>query len=275
LRHWLEQGGKAWVMLDLVEPDVIAPLLGDALDFQLIDRVGLTSFQIETHPKGERLEPNLQKYNRPVEFARVLPPAHEEMRNTLNGWPIWFTRKVGRGEIVFTTLGYRGWVRPRLPSERAAPIQDDPFFPVPLPHLDQIALVMQPRREKSTFSVESFQPMLTEEIGYSVVSRGTVMLTFGGFLLSGLALGIVLRRTSRPELLGWLGPAAALGAAGLFFVMGESSRRSAPPTVAVGQIVDAVSGKDEAAVGGMLALYRPESGLIEAGAGGGGCFGLG
>jgi hypothetical protein len=257
-----------------VEPDIIAPLLGDALDFQLVDRVGLTSFQIESHPKGERLESDLQKHDRPVEFARVLLPAHEQLRNSIKGWPIWFTRKVGRGEIVFSTLGYRGWVRPRLTSERAAPMVDAPFFPVLLPHLDPIALTLEPQREKNTFSVESFQPMLTAEIGYSVVGRGTVMLTFGGFLLSGLALGIVLRRSSRPELLGWLGPAAALGAAAAFFVMGESSRRSAPPTVAIGQIIDAVSGRDEAAVSGLLALYRPESGLVEAGAEDGGFFEL-
>jgi len=274
LRHWLQQGGKVWVMLDLVDPNVIAPLLGDALDFELIDRISLTSFPIETHPKGERMLVPTQKYDRPVELARVLLPAHEEMRNTVNGWPIWFTRKVGRGEIVFTTLGFRGWVRPRLPGERVAPFQESPTFPVPLPHVDQIGLILQPQRDQTTFGVESFQPMLTEEIGYSVVGRGAVMLTFGAFLLSGLALGFALRRSSRPELLGWLGPVAALGAAGVFFLMGESSRRSAPTTVAVGQIVHAVSGKDEAAVSGLLAAYRPESGPIEAGADEGGFFDL-
>jgi hypothetical protein len=279
LRHWLQQGGKVWVMLDLVEPDVIAPLLGDALDFQLVDRIGLTKFRIETHPKGERmLQPPLQEYDRPVEgpvnFARVLLPVQEEVRHTVNGWPIWFTRKVGQGEIVFTTLGFRGWVRPRLTSERAAPFQESPSFPVPLPHLDPIALVLQPPRDKSTFGVESFQPMLTEEIGYSVIGRGAVILTFGGFLLSGLALGFALRRSSRPELLGWLGPVAALGAAGVFYLMGETSRRSAPPTVAAGQLIHAVSGKEEAAVSGLLAVYRPESGSIEAGADKGGFFDL-
>jgi hypothetical protein len=274
LRHWLQQGGKVWVMLDRVEPKVLAPLLGGALDFQLVDRVGLNSFRIQTHLVRERTTEPEQEHDRPVEFARVLLPAQEQIRHSINGWPVWFTRKVGRGEVVFTTLGYRGWVRPRLPNEEAAPFPTSPMFPVPLSPLDEIAFVLQPPPDINTFSVESFQPMLTEEIGYSVIGPGAVMLTFGGFLLSGLALGIALRRSSRPELLGWLGPAAALGAAGVFYVMGESSRRSAPPTVAVGQIVDAVSGKGEAAVSGLLAVYRPKSGPAEAGADEGGFFDL-
>src|SRR5262249_42408256 len=39
LRHWLQRGGRLWVMLDVVEPELIAPLLGEALDFQVVDRV--------------------------------------------------------------------------------------------------------------------------------------------------------------------------------------------------------------------------------------------
>ena len=76
LRHWLQQGGKVWVMLDFVEPEVLAPLLGDALDFQVVDRVGLTSFRIDTTRRAKGVEePPLQQRERPVEFVRVqLPP---------------------------------------------------------------------------------------------------------------------------------------------------------------------------------------------------------
>ena len=113
---------------------------------------------------------------------------------------------------------------------------------------------------------------MTGEIGYSIVSRLTVGLVFGGFLLGALALGFVLRRSRRPELLGWLGPAAALGAAALLYVLGETSRLAAPPTTAVVQIVDAVPGVEEAAVHGLVAVYRPDSGPVEAGASQGGLF---
>ena len=56
LRRWLEQGGRAWVMLDRVHPDTVAALLGDALDFEVVDHVGLTSFQIETQSARARLD---------------------------------------------------------------------------------------------------------------------------------------------------------------------------------------------------------------------------
>ena len=42
VRQWLMRGGRLWVLLDRVDPDVLAPLLGDALDFQVVDRVSLT-----------------------------------------------------------------------------------------------------------------------------------------------------------------------------------------------------------------------------------------
>ena len=127
----------------------------------------------------------------------------------------------------------------------------------------------------SSFTLPSaFRTLLSQEIGYAVLGRGTVALILGSFLLAALALWLVLRRFRRPELLGWLGPVAALGAAGLLLALGESSRRAAPPTVAIGQIVNAVSGTEEVAVHGLLAVYRPDSGPAEAGAGQGGLFEL-
>src|SRR5262249_18091176 len=35
LRQWLQHGGKLWVMLDLVDPAVVAPILGDDFDMQV------------------------------------------------------------------------------------------------------------------------------------------------------------------------------------------------------------------------------------------------
>jgi hypothetical protein len=133
---------------------------------------------------------------------------------------------------------------------------------------------LEPPPEEPPFRAEAFRTLLTEEIGYSVVGRGTVGLIFGGFLLAALALGMALRRSRRPELVGWLAPAAAVGAAVVFVVLGEASRRAAPPTVAVAQLVHAVAGREEAAVHGLLAVYRPNSGPAEVGAGRGGLFEL-
>src|SRR5262249_31459584 len=132
LRQWLERGGKVWVMLDLVDPEVIAPLLGDAFDFQVVDRVGLTNFAIQESedaqpPEGPQAR---QVHERPVDFVRVLLPPQERVRHTINGWPAWFTRQVGRGKVVFTTLGPRGWHRPRRRADPRPSFDNFPTLPV-------------------------------------------------------------------------------------------------------------------------------------------------
>ncbi len=276
LRHWLERGGKVWVMLDRVEPDVLGPLLGDALDFQVVDRVGLTSFQVQQHSLGERKPTNLdvQKYERPVDLVRVLLPAHEQAKFTVNGWPIWFTRQIGRGKVILSTLGPRGWFRERTKRDRPSPYQSFPSLGIPLIPLEDLGWELHHQENVAPFPVEAFRPLLIQEIGYSVLDRGTVVLVFGLFLLAVLALGIGLRQSRRPELLGWLAPAAALVAMSIFVVYGETSRRAAPATVAVAEVVDAITGKEEASLHGLMAVYRPDSGTADLGVTRGGFFEL-
>jgi hypothetical protein len=263
LREWLQRGGRVWVMLDRVDPEVIRPVLGDALDFEVVDRVSLTQFRIE--PQTGRLEspPVNQVHDRPVDFVRVLLPAGENPRHTINGWPAWFTRSVGRGRVLFTTLGSRGWYRPRRPPRDGDPRSPFENFPeIPMPYEPLIAAGEQwtiPVLEDS-FDLKAFKTSVTEEIGYSVASRGTAGAIFAVFLLATLGLGFGLRRTRRAEWLGWLAPAAALTTAAIFFLVGERSRRAVPPTVAVGQVIDAGTGTAEVPVRGMLAAYRPTSG---------------
>jgi hypothetical protein len=275
LRHWLERGGTVWVMLDLVDAEAVAPLVGDALDFEVVDRVSLTGFRVDAPATGERVwQPLPQNHERPVDLVRVLLPPHERAPNTVNGWPAWFVRRVGRGKVVFTTLGPRGWYRERTRNDQPSPFLHFPSLPVPTPPLELVAGELQPPRDEGPFPAEAFRQPLSAQIGYAVLSRGTVGLICGAFLAVALALGVALRRWRRPELLGWLGPAAALAATAAFLVLGEASRRAAPPTLAVAQVADAVPGTNEAAVQGLLAVYRPDSGLAEIGAAQGGFFDL-
>jgi hypothetical protein len=276
LRHWLERGGKVWVMLDQIEPDVLAPLLGNSLDFQVVDRVSLTSFQVQQHSTGQQSPADLmlQKYERPVDFVRVLLPADEQAKFTINGWPLWFMRQIGRGKVLVSTLGSRGWFRDRDRRDPRSPFENFPNFPVPTRPLEDLGLELHNRENGAPLPVEAFRPLLVQEIGYSVLDRGAVVLVFGMFLLAVLALGIGLRQSRRPELLGWLAPAAALAATTVFVVFGETSRRAAPPTEAVAQVVDAVSGKEEASLHGLMAVYRPDSGAADLGVTHGGFFDL-
>jgi hypothetical protein len=296
LRQWLERGRRVWVMLDRVDPEAVAPLLGDAVDFELVDRVRLTGVRFDGPAAGA--ETPVQEFERPVEFARVLLPPRERPPLAVNGWPAWFTRKIGRGEVVFTTLGPRAWSRERKKADERSPFREFPNLPVALPPLAAVGRELVPATVEDLFPADVFRPLpgdeggdptarkaqaearkpweklLGDEIGYSVVGRGLAALVFAAFLLAALALGLALRRSRRPEFLGWLCPAAALAAAGVFLALGESSRRASPPAVAVAEVIDAVPGTAEAPVRGLLAVYRPDSGPVDVGASRGGLFEL-
>jgi hypothetical protein len=143
---------------------------------------------------------------------------------------------------------------------------------VALPPLQLVAEELHLPQAEDPFRAELFRPLLIEEIGYSVPSRLTVGLVFLSFVLGALLLGVVLRRAGWPTVQGWLAPAAALVIGLGFLTAGKWSRRGAAPTVAVAEIVEAVDGKEEAAVHGILAAYRPNSGPAAIGAERGGFF---
>jgi hypothetical protein len=275
LRRWTAQGGKLWVMLDLVGPDVVTPFLGDALDFQIADRISLTSFRVSAPNTGNIEEPPLQEYDHAVTFARVLLPHGERPRHTIDGWPVWFTRPYGRGKIVFTALGPRGWHRPRTPPrDPPSPFDMYPYLPVPNPPLQRFAEELHLPEEAETNRAELFRPWLIDEIGFSVPNRTTVLWIFAGFAGGAFILGLLLRRAGWQTLQGWLAPTAALIVGIGFFAAGEWSRRAAMPTVAVAQIVEPAAGTDDSAVHGILAAYRSGSGAAELGGDHGGAFDL-
>jgi hypothetical protein len=274
LRHWLQQGGKVWVMLDLVDPEVLGPLLGEAVDFQVVDRVSLMPPIRMQPPEAGTPRRSLPADERPVEFARVLLQRGERAARTVDGWPAWFTRDVGRGKILFTTLGPRGWMRSRTSFDPAAPYEQHPTLPVANAALGDLTYELSTTGTTKTLSLDEFRPVLAEQIGYTVLSRWSVGLVFGSFLAVAGGLALLLRRARRRELLGWVAPAAALGAMGTFVVLGEASRRAAPPTVAVTQLAEPVVGQTEVPVHGLLAVYRPDSGTAEVGTRQGGFFHL-
>jgi hypothetical protein len=281
LRHWLEQGGKLWVMLDMVDPDALARLLGEDSGFQVVDRTSLTTVRIDGREVEQASEETpTQELEQPVNFVRVvLTPKYKVLR-TVNGWPALCTRPVGRGKLVMTTLGARGWFRPRKPTElqnrlifrlpnQARPESDPPSpypefpdLPFPLPALDTLTEELQPLAESNPFPRDAFEPLLMDEIGYSIIGVGTAGVIFGIFLAVMLAVGIVLYKARRSELLAWLGPAVALAATGIFLALGEASRRGVPPTVAVAQMVNVNPRADEQPVTGVFALFRPDAGPL-------------
>jgi hypothetical protein len=270
LRQWVEQGGRLWVMLDRVDPEAIAPLLGDAVPFQVVDRIVLTSVKLYrggTEPGGAG-----RPFDRPVDLVRVIPADTDRVIVSVNGWPAAFARTVGRGRIMFTTLGAEAWKPdPALSAPAPAAKKDIRLLAdrrlgsasgSEAAAVAELATELHPRGQPDPLPIDDLRPLVTEQIGYTVVGRNTAAAILGAFLLAVLALGVALRRSRRPERIGWLAAATAVGAAGFFVLLAVASRRAVPPTAATVAVAEVSPATGEAAVRGLFAVYQPESGPV-------------
>jgi hypothetical protein len=273
LRRWVQEGGCLWVMLDRVDLDVIAPVLGEHSDLAIVDRVGLTTTRLDGQPRELTNEP-VREHEQPVSFVRVFPSATDHVLASVDGWPAAFTRQLGRGKVVFTTLGARGWTRPRVRNDPVSLFTKIRDFPVPLAPATNLARELHPKPEPDPLSPEIFRPMLVDEIGYTLVGRGTAAFILGGFVLILVGLGVAPRRIRMSPLVGWFGPGIAVITALLFVGLGVRSRNATPPTVGIAGIVDPISATGDVVISGTFAVYHPGSGPITLGTKEGATLGL-
>jgi len=274
VRVWLYGGGRLWIMLDQVDSATVEALLGEAFTCRVADRVGLTRVRIEgVGPPGENSEGQPREFDEPVDLVRVLATG-VEVTHTVGGWPVAFWRKVGKGEGLFTTLGPRAWVRPRTARDRRPPwdvvgcpsVATEPFA--------QLAGRLFEPREPPLVEPRQFEPYLSEQIGYRIVSRGSVIGVLGTFCLVLLGSGVWLTWTKRLERMAWIGPTAAAVATAAFILMGLFTRKAVPPTVAVAQLVEVEPGAEDLWMTGLVAAYNQGASHARLGARRGGLFHL-
>ncbi len=72
LRSWVRNGGRLWVMLDRISPETVRALLGNAMNFTVIDRVALDAFELESIEPGIATNVEQCEYDQPIESVRVL-----------------------------------------------------------------------------------------------------------------------------------------------------------------------------------------------------------
>src|SRR5262249_51971148 len=105
LRAWIERGGHLWVPVDHVAQATISTLLGDVLDFQIVDRVSLSEVALTADSSlAYAPEKEVRHFEQPVDFVQVLAPG-QDIFYTLDGWPAACGAKVGKGQVIFTMLG--------------------------------------------------------------------------------------------------------------------------------------------------------------------------
>ncbi|MCH7990096.1 MAG: hypothetical protein IID46_13225, partial [Planctomycetes bacterium] len=272
IRRWLHAGGRLWIMLDQVKPETVALLLGDAFDYQVVDRVSLTELQIlETGSNSGKDDHLLRSFETPVEMLRALVTG-VDVSHTVNGWPAAFWQQFGKGRVLFTTLSSHGWMRPRTPAD---PHPHDPLKSSNYLATDSLTSLTERFLEQAhpaPIQPESFQTILTEQIGHVIIGRRPVAFILGAFCVSLLLVGLWLAPRNRLDRMVWIGPLGSIMTALVLVILGAMPNQGVPNTLAIAQFVEAVPGSEDQKIQGLLAIYNQKTSDSPIGAVGGGIF---
>jgi len=263
IRAWLNDGGHLWVMLDTVDFEGVERLLGEAFSCEMVDRVELNNVQIEpVMPLPTITYTPTAQFEEPVDLVRVVV-SDMDVIHTVNGWPAAFVRQVGRGHVVFTTVGAKAWVkRPGLRAGRWDPRRSTDFAPIE--QLEELPILT--RRSRMSFETEEVIPHLSEQIGYRIASRTRVFAILGAFCIGLAVVSLSLARLRRVEHISWIAPVAALAASVPLVWFGMRAQQTVPPTIGQMQLVEVADVGDRTTTTGVMALYQPNSGNVPLGA---------
>ena len=218
LRRWLVRGGRIWIMLDRVGADGASALLQDRGEVSIIDTVEVTRFKIDG-PSGS----TEQKLDYGVPLVRVCAPGFEVVHR-IDGNPASMRKRIGRGEVVVTTLAARGWLDEK--GAATASLSDLQSF-----------IVSGGSGASAPGAMAAFDEQVREAIGYRVLDRGWVVVVLGASTILTLGVGAWLSRRGRLEFAAPVSAVCAAGAAGVLIAAGMSRQTQTPSTVASGQLI--------------------------------------
>lgn len=244
LRAWLQLGGRVWIMADQISMDSARALLGDPVCYSIVDRVQMNDLEIELLgvPNAVSNPTDSWSSETPVEMLRVLVDT-DDVQCTVNGWPAAFWAQVGDGEVLFTTLGARGWLQGDDPTKSLRSVASRFFVGKSDPMKHSQALASH----------------LSKQIGYQIPGRGLIASVLGVHVLLVLVVGIWLARRKDLQYMGYLLPAAALAAATILFIVGNQKTNAVPSTIATGQLIQAIADSSQVKVESVAAIYSQET----------------
>ncbi|MEZ6031680.1 MAG: hypothetical protein R3C17_01130 [Planctomycetaceae bacterium] len=271
VRTWLHAGGRLWIMLDRTDPVILERLLGDGFQGAVVDRVELSSVRVDLPPSvfvPEGVIGSSIDYDDPVNLARVMMD-DLDVRNTVDGWPAALTGEYGRGRLLITTLGARGWMKPAPPfvapsKPKAKPKPRSDF--VPLGPMEDLAPWILAERESEALPPAALESFAKDYVSYSVPNWSLVIGTMGIFLIALVTAGGWFWKRELPEHFAWIGSLLAVIFGAVFVGIGIVNRYGVPDTIASVYFAQAIGGSDEVRASGVMAVYRPEGGnaLIQA-----------
>ena len=120
IREWVGGGGRVWLMMDSVDPEVLGAFFGDDWQGQYVDRTFLAEVKIEPSVPTLGNPSELVRYDEPIPFVRLVTTPQEEVWYTVNGWPAAFWKSYGAGRVLVTTLSPQAWMGVNASSWAAA-----------------------------------------------------------------------------------------------------------------------------------------------------------
>jgi len=272
LRDWVLGGGHLWILLDEVQPSTVAAVLGDAYATTLVDRVALMRLRmvnvryIDIDQPVEEIE-----LEEPVQLVRVIPSG-VTVTATVDNWPASFWQPLGAGRVFFTTLSTAAWMRPPTRFDAVPQAMDEETAFVarqPLADLAEECFVPRAVLEPDDTALES---VLTQQIGYRIVSQTTVVAILGAMCLVVAGFGLWSIRVGGLERLLWIAPLAAAVTSVVFLGAALATKRAVPPTVATVTRLVLEPGMCTGHASGLAAMYNRDASTEQLGATRGGLF---
>ncbi len=263
IRHWLYNGGRLWIMLDRVNPELLNALLGDESGCQVVDSVTLNHFEISSTRELGGFPDIVADYETPLKLVRVIVD-DEEVPILVNGWPAAFQRMCGDGRLLVTTLDGEAWLTRKSISELNGIQRPEDFWPYSsTPAFQHLMTFFFQDAVHDAPIVEIFEPKLREFVGYSIPGKSLIVGLMSSFLVLLAGGGYWLQKSGRLERLVLFIPVITFVLAGTLILIGQQHRQAVPPSTAILQVVHPIPGSDGVRVSGAAALYSPDSRISE------------
>jgi len=252
LMEWVLRGGTLWILVDQVSPATLSQLAGDAFSVETVDRLTLSEFGIVSEDRVISTPPETRNLERPADFVRVVADG-VTVTHSVDGWPAAFSRQIGQGRIVCTTLAMEGWYVPENWNVQETLRSEDRPFKASATLNEFLTETCTAEGEKA-ISHQAQVASVNARIGVEVPGRNLVLSILAGFLLVLVATVPVLKRAGRIEAAGYVIPLATVVIVGTLSVIGVASR-SEPDSVTEFQFVAIEPGQPLAHVEGVAATY--------------------
>lgn len=263
VRRWMQGGGRLWLMADRTSVATIEALLGDDWSGIALDRTTLVQLQLRDERPVAGLRHGVeQELVEPVALVQM-HPGEGVVDYTVSEWPAAIRYQVGRGALLITTLGPRGWYG-ELTTKLLEGVADRRVARQVVRKSARMPLSVVARQFLQSYPPPPIDPdqlraAASQRVGYRAPSRLFVSAVLGTLCGMLLLFGFFLHRRQRSSWNALLGPGAAALTAVVIAAVGRANRTAIPPTFASADLLTILPSTHEFQRQTGVALFHPEA----------------